>query len=413
MSWRVQKRELRRRAIQGSMAVIGLPFAILALTQRLLDSFSARRPVRRILIIRLDLLGDVVLSLPAVRSIRAAYPDAEIDMLVRPAAAAIVRNAPDVSNVIEFNPDEIRPSGNMFSAASWRRLWSMAWKLRSRRYDLSVGLFGVWASVFCVASGARRRIGYTVEGLPFAYNEGITGRRYAPVAHEREFCLGLAWAAGGVPKVAGPFLDVSSDMLEHAQALVESKVVRKEAAGITAGRANSSAAISRPVRIVAHFGSSSGIAKRWTAEGWSGLLERLESDGNQVVVVGSPDERSLAYEVVRHGGARPIILAGMTTMDELLGVLAGADVVIGGDSGPLHIAEALGRPVLAIHGPSDPRISGPGNPASSIVRLPIICSPCYDAKYAAECPLGHHRCMVDLTSDSVFRRANAMLTASA
>lgn len=361
--------------------------------------------------IRLDLLGDVVLSLPAVRSLKKAYPSARIDMLVRPSAVPIVQAAPDVANVLTFDPDKIRPSGKPFSLSSWRELWRMAGRVRGERYDLTVGLFGVWASVFAVASGSPRRIGYLSEGMPFAYNEPVGGRRYHPIKHERGVCLNLALRAGGARDASGPFLEVSPGVRRRADELVTSyQLEREQTRNVAVGRP---VPTNRCRRVVAHLGSTSGSAKRWTAAGWSGLLQSLQHDGHQVVVVGSPDEMTLAEEVRTAGYHEPVVLTGKTGLEELLGVLQSADLVIGGDSGPLHIAEALGRPVLAIHGPSDPRISGPTGSRSSVVRLPIDCSPCYDATYAAECPLGHHRCMAELTSDGVYRRAKRMLAEQA
>ncbi|MCS6801492.1 MAG: glycosyltransferase family 9 protein [Chloroflexota bacterium] len=371
------RRWLRRQAIRTALAVLGVPFGILALLQRLIDRPPG--PIRRLLVIRLDLLGDVVLSLPAVRALRAAYPEAEIAMLVRPAAADIARRCPAVDRVLTFDPDRLRPSGAPFSPSSWTALFAALRLVRQSRFDLVVGLFGVWASLFAVASGAPLRVGYRREGVPFAYTLAVPGRRYRPVRHEQAYCLRLASVAGGMLL---PGRDIVAAPEDRAAA---DRLLR--AAGWDG----------RPL-VVINAGAAAGDAKRWTASGWRELIQWLQGRGAAVALVGASADRPLAEQIGAGLSPMPMLLAGRTTVAELIGVLDRAALVVSGDSGPLHLAAALGVPVVAIHGPSDPRISGPRSERAAVVRLNLPCSPCYDATYPAECPLGHHRCMRDLTS---------------
>jgi lipopolysaccharide heptosyltransferase II len=375
----ILRRWLRRQAVRLGLAVLAPLAALVAWGQR-----PFQRPVgevRKLLVIRLDLLGDVALSLPAVRALRAGYPAAEIVFLVRPAAAPIAARCPAVDRVLTFDPDALRPSGRPFAAASWRVLFATLHTIRTERFDLVVGLFGVWASVFAIASAAPWRVGYRGEGFPGAYSHSLSGRRYRPVQHEVAWCLRLAQQAGGRLPAPAPDLQVTPADRAAARAVL-----------VSAGWDG------RPL-VVLSPGAVAGAAKRWTPTGWAALADWLHTQGIAVALVGTSSERPLAAPVLAAAQHPPLDLVGRTSLPTLLGVLALASLVVSGDSGPLHLAEALGTPVVALHGPSDPRISGPRRGA--VVRLDLPCSPCYDATYPAECPLGHHRCMRDLSAEQV------------
>jgi heptosyltransferase-2 len=136
-------------------------------------------------------------------------------------------------------------------------------------------------------------------------------------------------------------------------------------------------------------GAEYGPAKRWPY--FAELAAKLE---RPVVVLGSAKERALCAAV---GGRN---LAGETTLDEALDVLAGADLVVSNDSGLMHVAAALGRPQVALFGSSSPRHTPPLSARARVLWLGIECSPCY----ARECPLGHFRCMKDITVDQVLQQ---------
>lgn len=369
---------------------LGIPIGVLA-------SAAPRKPlgtgVRRILVIRLDLLGDVALSLPAIRSLRAAYPEARIDMVVRPAALAIARACPAIDGVLTFDPDKLRPSGEPFSRAAWADLMRITRSLRGGGYDVAVSLFGAWGSLLALASGAPVRVGYRSEGFPNVFTRPVPGKRYKPPKHEARYGLRLAHAAGGVIPGDEPALFARPEDIAAARHTLLGEAEHNHV----------------PI-VVCSPGSAGGSAKRWTEHGWSELIQWLAANGAAVSLIGSDAERDMNRRIADQAGVPLVNLTGLTTLASLLGVLSAADVVVSGDTGPLHIAEALGRPVVAIMGPSDPRISGPQNVCWPVVRLPLSCSPCYDGTYSAECPLGHHRCMRDLSSLSVAKAVQEILS---
>jgi lipopolysaccharide heptosyltransferase II len=165
-----------------------------------------------------------------------------------------------------------------------------------------------------------------------------------------------------------------------------------------------------------HAGSINGSAKRWPAAHWAELADRLQEElGARVVLTGSRAEMPIARGVAGLMRTRPIVLTGETSVDELAAVLARCDLVLSGDSGPLHMAVALNRPTISIYGPTDPAISGPfprPGQTAVVLRTGIGCSPCYNALATADCPYGNAVCMSHLTVDTAYAAARRVLYGS-
>ncbi|NBY46534.1 MAG: glycosyltransferase family 9 protein, partial [Proteobacteria bacterium] len=167
--------------------------------------------------------------------------------------------------------------------------------------------------------------------------------------------------------------------------------------------------------VVLHPGATNGSAKRWPITSWQALAKSLVSSGRTIVIVGSADDRNLGQKIsdelvgqgpdprkslpaTAWGDVRD--LTGLTTVRDLIAILANASVVVTGDSGPLHVAVAVGTPVVAIHGPTDPAVCGPivTTPDRAIILgATLACRPCYTLARIADCPLGHAICQ-DLIS---------------
>ncbi|MFI5271614.1 MAG: lipopolysaccharide heptosyltransferase II [Ktedonobacterales bacterium] len=346
---------------------------------------------QRILVTRVDLLGDVVLSLPAVRALRRAYPNARIDLLVLGSTAGVLAGQMDVDHVLTFDPYFWRRPAGLLRPATWRTARALLATLRAARYDLAISVSGDIASILTRLSGAPRRIGYAAEAYPFLLTEALPGGRYRVRQHEVRYVLALAAAAGG--------------LVEPGDALLDLRVVpaaaRSSAALIASARAQM-----RGVRgplVAIHAGARNGQAKRWPPERIAALADRLAYELDALVVLtGAPSEQPLAREVLRHTTARVVNLVGRTTIPELVALLAAADVLVTGDSGPLHIACAVRTPLVALHGPTDPALSGPTASDAIVVRQTLWCSPCYDASATAECRFSNPVCMKQIAPDTVF-----------
>jgi lipopolysaccharide heptosyltransferase II len=353
--------------------------------------------IRRILVVRVDLIGDVVLSLPAVRALKRAYPHAAIDMLVLKSSAGVLAAEGDVARVLTFDPYFWRKPLDALKPATWREARALFGALRAARYDLAISISGDIASILTRVTGARRRVGYAGEAYPFLLTDPIPGARYRVHQHEVRYVQALARAAGGIV--------VSGDEL------LALSVVPQSAADIDnrLRQARRRLGVQGPL-VAIHVGARNGQAKRWPAQHIAALANRLAREQDALVVLtGAPNEEPLAHAVLRHADAPLLDLVGKTSVPELVAVLAASDQLVTGDSGPMHIACALRTPVVALHGPTDPDLSGPTAPDAMVLRRDLWCAPCYDASATAECRFGNPVCMKTLTPDLVFAAARAQL----
>jgi lipopolysaccharide heptosyltransferase II len=354
------------------------------------------RVVRRILVIRLDLLGDLVNSMPAVAALHERFPLARITMLTLPYTAAIPRQFAFVDEVLTFDPRTLRVPRNWLRPGTLGNTLALALALRRARYDLCLSLYGPVAGIWAFVSGARRRIGYAGEARAALFTDPLPGGRFDRREHEVRWDLRLAAAAGASPAYRAPTLQVWP---EAAARMTE----RLVALGVGPG--------DRVIGI--HGGAVNGSAKRWPATHWAALADRLiASHRVRIVLTGSANERSISESIRSRMRETPIVLTGETDIDELLAVLARCDLVLSGDSGPLHLAVALGRPAVALYGPTDPATYGPSpGPGQDVIvlRRGLPCSPCYTLHATAECPYGQPACMIDMTVGEVFEAATRLL----
>ncbi len=158
----------------------------------------------RILVIRLDLIGDLVLSLTVVRALKRTYPEAEIDLLAIPASAKVATFDPNLTEIITYDPNIWRRPRALLQPKNWRDVLKLRRKLHARHYDLAVSVYANWAATLAVLSGAQRRVGYRREGFPGFMTDNVPGgipgrwRHWSPLdnKHEVDYCLALAKAAG-------------------------------------------------------------------------------------------------------------------------------------------------------------------------------------------------------------------------
>ena len=359
----------------------------------------------RILVIRLDLIGDLVLSLTVVRALKRTYPGAEIDLLATPASAKVALHDPHLSEIIPYDPNIWRRPKALVQLKNWREARKLAHRLRSRHYDLAVSVYANWAAVLAVLSGARRRVGYGPEGYPGFMTDPVPGgipgrwRHYAPLddKHEVDYCLELAKAAGATltPEDRIPHLYVDEQSHREVERMLHD-------AGVQPGE---------PV-ILCHVSSNNGQSKRWPIPYWATLIDRLvREDHARVVLTGARGDLPIIEGVLRRMRQQAINLAGKTSLTQLAALLQRADLVISGDSGPMHMAVAVDTPLIAIHGPTNPSLGGPVSPGATILRSHIWCSPCYNAKDSADCRFYTTQCMKNILPSAVLAVAREKLKA--
>jgi lipopolysaccharide heptosyltransferase II len=352
---------------------------------------------RRILLIRLDLMGDVLFTLPLAVGLREHFPEAQIVMLTLPYTAPLARLSPSIDEVIEVDTNRIRRLGGVLHPATWSQYLRAVRELRKRRFDLAISVYGQMGSLWASLSGAVRTVGYAGEAYPYLLSDPVPGGRHRERMHEVEYVRRLGAHVGvDVP----PRLSVTlpPDAGERAQALLARHGIDEHAQVV-----------------LVHAGAANGRAKRWPEDNWSAFADALcLRSGARVVLVGSRVDAALADRVVGNSSAPVTSLAGRTDILELAMLVARADLVASGDSGPLHLAVALARPLLAVYGPTDPSIYGPYNPRAPVrlLRADLPCSPCYTLAATAECPLGDPICMRLVSVEAMLERAVELLAGS-
>ncbi|WP_052887956.1 lipopolysaccharide heptosyltransferase II [Thermogemmatispora carboxidivorans] len=412
------RRRLRKLFIQLSkrtlLTIIYLALSSYGLLLRCARLAQRREPLnpqhfrpRRILVIRLDLIGDLVLSLTLVHALKRTYPEAEIDLLAMPSTAPIAGADPALAQIITYDPNIWRRPKALVRGQHWREAAALLRRLRARRYDLAVSVFGPWAALLALFSGARRRVGFAGEGYAGFMTDPVPGRHWQPGdrRHEVDYCLELARAAGVNLQAEDRFPRLPVD--PQARLEVETLLKRLNPAIDLAEPSSSTGARRRPL-VVCHVASHNGYAKRWPIPYWARLLTGLAQEAQaHLVLTGARGDLPLILAILqRLDASTPVLnLAGQTSLPQLAALMQMADLVVSGDSGPMHIAAATGVPLIAIHGPTDPALSGPVSRQATIVRSGIWCSPCYDARSPADCRFHTVQCMKDVTPEQVLALA--------
>jgi lipopolysaccharide heptosyltransferase II len=352
---------------------------------------------RRILVIRLDLIGDLVLSMVIVRVLKRTYPEAEIDLISVPASAKVIEGDPDVTRLLGYDPNIWRRPQALLRGQNWQALRTLLSTLRARDYDLAISVFGKWAAVLAALSGAHRTLGFGRESFPGMMTDSVPGKHWTPgeKKHEVDYCLELARAAGATIEAEDryPRLVIPGGASAEIEQLLAAEGLKPQ----------------HPV-IACHVSANNGQSKRWPVPYWATLLDRLVREEQAcVVLTGAPGDLPLIEKITRLMSERPINLAGKTSLTQLAALLKRADLLISGDSGPMHMAAAVGTPLIAIHGPTDPALSGPVSHHATILRSDIWCSPCYQAKETADCRFFTTQCMKNITPTQVFTVAREKL----
>lgn len=355
---------------------------------------------RKILLIRLRLIGDVVLTTPAIRAIRRAEPDAHLTYLVEPHAAAVVSGNPHLDDVV------VAPLRS--GLPRWGVDAALALRLRRARFDAVIDFHGgPRSSLLTWASGAARRIGYDVSGRGWMYSERV----HRPRTHRERHSVENQWdlLTQLLPGLPPPSVDRDPvEMAEDAGARARAD-----------GRLRALGFDPHGPFAVVHVGAGNEF-RRWPEQSFAEVVDGLhaeEPDRRMILTTGAaqaPAAEAVRRLAVARGVPAPAV-AVLCDLDlaELRSLVGRARLFVGGDSGPAHIASTTAVPMVVLFGPTTPQVWGPWRSPALVTETVDVgalpCRPCHQRR----CEPGDFRCLRGLAPETVLAAVNRALTREA
>ena len=330
----------------------------------------------KVLVVAPSWIGDTILAQPLFA--RLHERGAIIDVLAPSWSAPLLQRMPQVRHVIAS------PFKHGDFAFFARR--ALGRQLAAAHYDAAYVLPNSWKSALVpFFAGIPARIGYQGEA-----RYGLLNRRHKldeaelPQLAQRYARLADPVGTGGVPPLPAPHLASSREQQRAA----------RHALGLPQDAAP----------VIFCPGAEYGPAKRWPAPHFAALAQRLGSQADPVWILGSAADKVIGDSIVERAGACAVNLCGRTTLEQAIDLLAAARLVVSNDSGLMHVAAALERPLLALYGSSSPVYTPPLSTRAKIVTLNVECSPCFQR----QCPLGHFKCMESMAPDHVLSQSRTL-----
>jgi heptosyltransferase II len=327
----------------------------------------------RILVRATNWVGDAILALPALHAAREKHRNASIAILARPYVADIYRDQGICDELIAYDP--------VGEHRGWSGRNKLIERLRVSKFDVALLLQNAFDAAWLAwRAGIPQRVGYARDGRSLLLTKAIPVPKHGEIpAHEKFYYLELLRRAGWLDRL----LDV-----EHITLCVpEARKATAQETLLSAG--------ARPgvQKIAVGAGASYGSAKCWPPERFSAALNQFVRERDtDVILFGTPTEATVSEAIRAKLERAPIDLTGKTAIADLPALLSQCDLFLGNDSGAMHVAAAVGLPVVAIFGPTDPDGTAPVTPRATVVQERSYCSPCF----LRRCPTDH-RCMTAVT----------------
>ena len=362
-------------------------------------------------------IGDAVMTLPALKALRKTYPESKISLLVKPSVAAIFEKDPSIDEIILY---EERFQGAFGKFMLFQRL-------RKKHFSRAILFQNAFdAALITFLAGIPHRMGYSRDGRGFLLTKPILFNDDDRKMHHIDYYLNLLRSLGIHGKKTQPWIYLSLEERLNAR--------------------NALSGLKRPVLGI-NPGAAYGSAKRWLPDRFAEVADWFIHDtGGSVILFGAKSEEGVSQEIEkmvegrkskpawalrRQSGGKGegrslhdttlttrivsiqaedvnnslLNLAGETSLRELISVISECDVFLSNDSGPMHVAYAVGTPLVALFGSTDPGLTGPAGEGSVVIHHPLSCSPCFERT----CKERDLRCMYAITSDEVFLAIKKML----
>ena len=322
-------------------------------------------PATKALIVAPAWIGDTVMAQPLFMRLRQNFPSVQLDALAPSWVAPVLRRMPEISDIID-NPFA---HGELSLTSRVRLARQLSQHGYARAYILPNSLK---SALIPLLAGIPQRIGFTGES-----RYGLINQRHT-----------LDEAA--LPQMAERF----AQLAERPGAPLPRPLQQPRLASHREQQTATLAAlcIPRPERVAVFCpGAEFGPAKRWPARHFATLADELAERGYAIWLLGSPKDREVGDDILRRSSAAtaPVNLCGRTSLTQAIDLIATANVVVCNDSGLMHVAAALDRPLIAVYGSSSPGFTPPLSEKAQIISLNLECSPCFKR----ECPLGHLDCL--------------------
>lgn len=313
--------------------------------------------MKKILVVRYRFIGDMILTIPFLRNLRNAYPDAQIDMLVAPNSGEVIENCPYVNNFIYF--DTNRKHKYEQGKGKRKTFWHYVSLLKKEKYDKAYVLKRSFSSAaLCLLAGIKERIGYDSENRGFMLTQKV---KYDSKKHESLCFLDVLEAENHTIKDTHLENWIKEENTQKVLSLFEKYNLPKG------------------IKTVAINATATNEWKVWNLENYIQIIEYLSNEkGIQTIFIGAPSDKSI-YENIKYSTElriKPINLCGELTIKDSLALLKEVDFLIGNDSGNLHMASSVGTPVIGLYGPMPYekwRALGENN---ILLKADLPCMPC-------------------------------------
>ncbi|KQC07402.1 MAG: hypothetical protein APR62_06430 [Smithella sp. SDB] len=339
-----------------------------------------REGMNKILIRGTNWIGDAIMTLPAVASIRATYPKAHIAMLAKPWVADIYQLFSGMDEIIVYESKFDNPAG----------VFKLAQRLREKKFDLAILMQNaIEAAIIALAARIQLRAGYDSDGRGLLLTNRVKRTEEIKKVHQTDYYLEMVKALGCVS--VGREMHMETKINLSTAKNVLGKFVPEETGKTIIGIAP---------------GATYGPAKKWFPERFAEVADNLnEKFSARIIVMGGKSDRETAREVQKLAKAKLIDLAGKTTLQEAVFLISQCQLFISNDSGLMHIAGSLNIPTVAIFGSTNPTTTAPVGSRSVIVRHEVPCSPCLKKS----CPKDF-RCMKMISVEDVLHVAEKLLS---
>lgn len=337
--------------------------------------------INRVVVRGTNWVGDALMSVPALRELRRVLPHAHITLCTRSWAKGIFADAEFLDDILLFDKQNSTFGSTLKQANEWR----------AQKFDLAILLNNAFESAFLAFAGrAEKRIGYNTEKRGFLLTDALAVPAWKNERHEVFYYLNII--AELERRLTG-----KTEVWERAPNINLTVSIARQIAARELLQANGADLTNKTVALCP--GSTNSRAKRWHAESYAKLTDLISENLNaNVILIGASDEIEVSKQILSLTESTPILLVGKTSLAESAAVLSVADLLVTNDTGPAHIAPAVGTKTIVIFGPTVPATTRPFSDLAQIVSNPPACAPCM----LRDCPIDH-RCMTAVTPEEVFR----------